>query len=270
MFNPKVSVIITTYNRHVALAELLAALVEQTFQNFEVIIINDAGESIDQVVDLYPELHIQVIHLPVNHYHVFARNQGVQAAKGEFIMLMDDDDLPLSMHLETMLPEIEEADLVYSDVEIVNYREVGKRRIPLNHQLFAYDFDLAAMRTFSTYVPSGSLYRKSLHNDIGLFDEEVRNYWDWDFFLRTAEKHRIKRVAVASVLYEFSEFGQNQSKKLDSMRSYLDRLSEKHHLGTLPTKNFFLLLDEPQVKKRQAVSQRVWDGKTMPKSRLNI
>ncbi|UOQ87345.1 glycosyltransferase family 2 protein [Gracilibacillus salinarum] len=269
MSNPKVSVLITTYNRHVALAELLAALIEQTFQDFEVIIINDAGKPVDHVVALYPELQISVIQLSENHYHVYARNQGLRVARGKFIMLMDDDDLPLSTHLETMIQHIERVDLVYSDVEIVNYHKGDKSRTPLNHQLFAYDFNLAAMRTFSTYVPSGSLYRKSLHKDIGLFDEEVRNYWDWDFFLRIAEKHRIKRVAVASILYEFSEYGQNQSKKLDSMRLYLDRLSEKHQLGSLPTKNFFLLLDEPEVKKRQAESQRVWDGKTMPKSRLN-
>ncbi|SHM70921.1 glycosyltransferase family 2 protein [Gracilibacillus kekensis] len=269
MSQEKVSIIVTTYNRKVALAELLAALTEQTYQNFDVIIINDAGERVEDVIDLYPELSVKLINLSENHYHVYARNKGLEKATGELIMLMDDDDLPLPTHLEKMVNEIEGYDLVYSDVEIVNYHETKEKRIPLDYYLFAYTFDIAAMRKFSTYVPSGSLYRRSLHNEVGEFDETVRNYWDWDFFLRVAKNHRIKRVPTASVLYEFSESGNNQSKKLDNMRFYLDRLSEKHQLGNLPTKNFHLLLEEPDLKQREAESKRLWTGE-MPQSRLQI
>ncbi|WP_058308925.1 glycosyltransferase family 2 protein [Gracilibacillus massiliensis] len=269
MSQEKVSIIVTTYNRKVALAELLAALVEQTYQYFEVIIVNDAGEKVEDVINLYPELKVKLINLSENHYHVYARNKGLEKATGDYIMLMDDDDLPLPTHLEKMINAIEGYDLVYSDVEIINYHETKERRIPLDHHLFAYTFDITAMRTFSTYVPSGSLYRRSIHNDIGKFDETVRNYWDWDFFLRVAKNHRIQRVPIASVLYEFSESGNNQSKKLDQMRYYLDRLSEKHQLGHLPTKNFYLLLEEPDIKEREAESERLWTG-DMPQSRLQL
>ncbi len=75
-------------------------------------------------------------------------------------------------------------------------------------------------------------------------------------------------MPVASVLYEFSESGNNQSKKLDNRGYYLDLLSAKHQLGDLPTKNFYLLLEEPDVKRREAPSERIWDGVTMPESRL--
>ncbi len=269
MLQVKVSIIITTYNRQVALAELLAALVKQTYQDFEAIIINDDGEKIEGIVELYPELNIKIINLTENQHHVYARNKGLEEAIGEFVMLMDDDDLPLPTHLERMIAAISGYDLVYSDVEIVNYHETREKRIPINRHLFAYAFDITAMRKFSTYVPSGSLYRSVLHNEIGYFDESVRNYWDWDFFLRVAKNHRIKRVAVASVLYAFSEKGNNESKKLDEMSYYLDRLSKKHGLGDLPTKNFYLLLKEATVKKREAPSERIWDG-VMPESRYKL
>ncbi len=255
--------------RTVALAELLAALEQQTYQDFEVIIVNDAGKDISDVVALYPELTTKLLNLDKNSYHVKARNTGLAYAQGEYIMLIDDDDLILSTHMEKMLNEITGYDLVYSDVEIVNYRETESERIPINHYLFAYRMDLEAMRQFSTFVPSGCLYRKAIHEEIGIFDEAVRNYWDWDFFLRVAEKYRVKRVPVASVLYEFSETGNNQSKNLDKMRIYLDKLSQKHQLGELPTKNFFLLLKEPEVKEREAESKRIWDGKMIP-SRLKL
>lgn len=58
------------------------------------------------------------------------------------------------------------------------------------------------------------------------------------------------------------EGGGNQSADLGGKRKrYLDRLSEKHGLGELPTKNFAVLLEEPDMKRREAPTDIVWDGK---------
>lgn len=51
------------------------------------------------------------------------------------------------------------------------------------------------------------------------------------------------------------------SSDLENMKPYLDKLSEKHDLGDLPTANFFLLLEEPGVVSRKAATEIVWDGK---------
>lgn len=257
---PKVSVIIPTYNRLSKLAELLEALSRQTMQDFEVIIVNDGGEAVDVLQEYYPELCLTVIDLTENVKHVEARNIGVSFAKGEFIMLIDDDDLIVPTHIQCMLEKIEGFDLVYSDVEIVQYVEKADIREVTSRHLFAYELDIAAMRKFSTFVPSGCLYRSFLHDRIGKFDRDMKNYWDWDFFLRVSERFTVARSEVAGVLYDFSAGNGNQSKDLDGMRLYLDRLSYKHGLGELPTKNFWLLLEEPEVKQREAPSKIVWDG----------
>lgn len=258
---PSVSVVIPTYNRPYPLAELLEALSRQTYKPFEVIVVNDGGEPVDDVVALYPELDIGVIDRRDNEGHVAARNAGVQAARGELIMLCDDDDLVLPCHLERMVAALEHADFAYADAEIVQYRVENDQRIPFARFLFAYEYDLEAMRTFSTYVPSGSVYRKSLHDEIGSFDPSIHNYWDWDFFLRAASVCRVTRVAAATVLYAFSADGDNMSRQLDDRRrQYLRRLCEKHGLGDLPVKNFWLLLDEPEVARRRAESEVIWDG----------
>lgn len=257
---PTVSVIIPTYNRLGMLSELMEALVQQTRKDFEVIVVNDGGERVDSLKEYYSELDLTIIDLTENVKHVQARNIGVSFAKGEFIMLIDDDDLIIPTHIETMVERIKEVDLVYSDVEIVQYDKRNGVREATGRHLFAYELDLPAMRKFSTFVPSGSLYRSCLHDRIGKFDPEMKNYWDWDFFLRVSEKFKVARSAVAGVLYDFSEENSNQSKDLNSMRFYLDRLSKKHNLGELPTKNFWLLLEEPEVKGREAKSKIVWNG----------
>jgi glycosyltransferase involved in cell wall biosynthesis len=259
--DPLVSVIIPTYNRKYALAELLESLARQSVQDFEVIVINDRGESVGQLKESFPEIQLKIINLEVNQGHVHARNEGVIHAKGEFIMLCDDDDLVTPNHLETMLEEIKDADLVYSDVEMVEYSWECTQRVPIKRMLFAYELDKEFMRKFSTYVSSGCLYRRSIHNKIGLFDVEMNNYWDWDFILRVIKSFEVKRVAIASVLYAFSSSGDNQSANLSEKRNqYLKRLCDKHHLGKLPQKNFFTLLKEPEVMAKRAESQRVWDG----------
>ncbi len=262
MPTPTVSIVIPTYNRPDALCELLESLARQTCPDFEVIVVNDAGTNVGFVRTLYPELALQVLDMPENGKHVRARNRGLQQAAGEFVMLCDDDDLIVPDHLERMLGEIRDHDLVYSDVEIFDYVVRDGTRIATARRLFAYQHDLAGMRQFSTFVSSGCLYRRAIHDRIGTFDPAVYHYWDWDFFLRAAACLRVKRVPVASALYAFSAAGGNLSGEAQAeMRLYLDVLARKHGLGDLPVKNFFLLLEEPAVKARAAASTIVWDGR---------
>lgn len=262
MTQPKVSVVIPTYNRLMLLGELIEALSRQTFQDFEVIIVNDAGESVDILKEVYPNLSIIIVEMEENSKHVHARNQALERASGELIMLIDDDDLIVPTHMETMVNAIQGYDLVYSDVEIVHFQVENGVRTPANRFMFAYEMNLEAMKKFSTFVSSGSLYRREIHNDLGLFDPDVHNYWDWDFFLRVAEKYQVNRVPTAGVLYDFSDANNNQSKDHSSAsrRFYLDALAKKHNLGKLPTKNFFTLLEEPEVKQRSTESKQIWDG----------
>lgn len=260
MKHPLVSVIIPTYNRRDFLCELLEALTRQTYRRLEVIVVNDCGEPVDFIRELYPELALQVIDMETNRKHVHARNRGLEKASGELIMLCDDDDLLVPSHVERMVNELKDCDLAYSDVEIFDYMIEQGTRVATNRLVFAYEYDVEAMRRFSTFVASGCLYRKELHETMGPFDAEMYHYWDWDFFLRAADRFRVKRVPVAGVLYAFSGSGaSNMSGNLEDMRPYLDKLSKKHGLGPLPTKNFFLLLEEPDVRRRKAPTQIVWD-----------
>lgn len=264
MPNTTVSVLIPTYNRPHTLAEALEALRLQTVQPTEIIIVNDAGESVEEAVAQYPELPIAVKNLPENSGHVRARNVALSHATGEYVMLLDDDDLIIPGHLEHMLQAISmsEADFVYSDVEIFDYRTEGFTRVPTTRRLFSYHFNESLLRHFNTIVTSGTLYRRAIHDRIGEFDEDVHNYWDWDFCLRVLEGgYRMHRVSIAGTLYAFSPGGGNQSGEMTSRREgYLRTLCEKHGLGELPMKNFFLMLEDPEIKQYEADSERLWDG----------
>ncbi|SFM02609.1 Glycosyl transferase family 2 [Paenibacillus sp. 1_12] len=257
---PLISVIIPTYNRADYVSELVESLWRQTYRHLQIIIVNDAGEPVDFLRTLYPELELNIVNMERNSKHVHARNLGLTLVHGEYILLCDDDDLLLPTHIERMLKEIEGFDMVYSDVEIFDYIVEKRTRRATKRFVFAYEHDVAAMRRFSTFVSSGCLYRAAMHERLGCFDEEMYHYWDWDFFLRAVEHYRVKRVPVASALYAFSEIGGNMSGQHEDMRPYLDKLSAKHGLGELPTKNFLVLLEEPEVLSRKAKTEVLWDG----------
>ncbi|TXC89452.1 glycosyltransferase family 2 protein [Metabacillus litoralis] len=267
----KISIVIATYNRLLELGELLESISKQTVLPHEVIIVNDGGESVAVLVDLYKELPIKAIELTENVKHVKARNIGVQQATGDAIMLCDDDDMIVANHIEQAQLYLREADFIYFDAEIVAFEIQDQTRYPLSRRTFAYQYDIEEMRKFSTYIPSGSVYKRNVHEKIGLFDSEVHNYWDWDFILRAAKVCNIQRVPTASVIYAFSENGNNQSAELNERRKlYLDKLCEKHDLGDLPTKNFFVLLEEPYMKQREAQTNIVWDGKPFVSRLANL
>jgi glycosyltransferase involved in cell wall biosynthesis len=255
-----ISVIIPTYNRPDFLSELIESLWRQTYSQLQIIVVNDAGEPVDFIRRLYPELDITVVDMERNSKHVHARNRGLELVRGQYILLCDDDDLLVPTHIERMIKELADADLVYSDVEIFDYVMEGNTRRATDRFVFAYEHDVEAMRRFSTFVSSGCLYRAELHERLGPFDTEMYHYWDWDFFLRAVEYFRVKRMPAATALYAFSQHGDNMSGQHEDMRPFLDKLSAKHALGKLPTKNFFVLLEEPEVSRRKAVTEIVWDG----------
>lgn len=265
MKNPLVSVIIPTFNRIHTLSELVESLSRQSFQDFEVIIVNDQGDPVESIASLYPELTIRVINPAEKLHHAGCRNVGVGQARGTYIMLCDDDDFVVPGHLQRMVNAIQTADFVYTDVEMVDFEVKENVRWPITRTLFAYEFEEQLIRKFNTYVSSGSLYKKDIHSLIGLFDRDLHNYWDWDFFLRVIESGvRVTKLPVASTIYAFSSRGDNMSARLNEKReTYLQKLIRKHNLGQLSQENFWTMMEKPFVKKKQSETEIVWDGKPM-------
>ncbi|MFD2670848.1 glycosyltransferase family 2 protein [Marinicrinis sediminis] len=258
------TVVIPTFHRLMTLAEALESLSRQSEKRFEVIIVNDGGTDVMPVVACYPELLIKVISFPRNRGHVAARNAAIKQAVTRYIMLLDDDDLVAPRHMELMLEalEREQAQLVYSDAEIFRYEMGELGRQSTTRTPFSFAYDPVLLRSFLTIIPSGTLYERSVHDKIGLLDEEVANYWDWDFFLRVSASCKVTRLPVASTFYAFSgRASDHQSAQFTPKRGrYLARLCSKHGLGMLKMENFDTMTRSAELAARQAVTRRIWDG----------
>ena len=96
--NPKLSVVIPSYNHEDYIAETLKSLEKQTFQDFEVIMIDDGSR--DRTVEVAANASSRAqIYIQGNQGVVAARNRGIRLAKGQYICFVDSDDVVLADNL---------------------------------------------------------------------------------------------------------------------------------------------------------------------------
>lgn len=103
---PFFSVIIPTYNRATKLKEAVQSVCDQSFKNFELIIVDDGStDNTKQVIESFRDERIKYIYQN-NQERSAARNNGIRNAKGTFICFLDSDDLYLPQHLESLWKSI--------------------------------------------------------------------------------------------------------------------------------------------------------------------
>src|SRR3990172_7360951 len=170
---PKVSVIIPTYNREKYIVETLQSVFEQTFTDYEVIVIDDGSTDNTSVV-LKPYLDRIVYIRKPNGGQGSARNVGIKKAKGEYIAFLDSDDLWLPEKLEIQVRYLDghpEAGLVFTDMVIFCQDESGMHQELKEIHYRGGDISFRTLLKWN-FVPNLTVMaRQSCINTAGLFDE---------------------------------------------------------------------------------------------------
>ncbi|WP_374338663.1 glycosyltransferase [Leeia sp.] len=188
---PRVSVIIPTKDRPALLCQALLSLQGQRFKDFEVIIVNDGGVSIESMLELYrKKLSLQYVSLQGGGGPALARNRALALAQGDIITYLDDDDVYRPDHLDVVVKALDEhdGDFVYTQS---NYRllrtEEGRTVEAGIEDLFghlSFSRDLLLLRNF---IPTPTwAHRRSLMDKMSGFDEQLDILEDWDFLLRAS------------------------------------------------------------------------------------
>lgn len=196
-----VSVIIPSYNYGHLIADTINSLLQQTYNNIEVIIINDGSkDNTAEVVNAIAEKDARVAcYSFANTGLGESRNRGLAVAKGEFIQFLDADDLLEKRKLEEQLQLFEahpEADVVYGSVRYFTKDPYD----PADRQLTYWGPQQEWMpkvsgqgRSFLAQVLKGNfshlsspLFRRSIVDKVGMFDNEISAVADYHFLLRCA------------------------------------------------------------------------------------
>ena len=184
-----VSVIIPSFNRAYCLPECIRSVIGQS--GLELIVVNDGStDNTYKVLKSFPD--IRVIHLSNNQGVSYARNQGIEQAKGSLICFLDSDDLWKIGKLKAQVKWMQdhpECQAVYTDeIWIRN----GVRVNPMfKHQKYSGDIFKQCL-PLCIVSPSSVMLRKSLLDEVGGFDESMPVCEDYDLWLRIAVRHPFK------------------------------------------------------------------------------
>ena len=201
---PLVSVIVPTQNRIGLLRDALASVAGQTYRNWEIVVVNDGGEDISEAIDALPldaSAKTTVLQLPTPTGQARARNRAIEASRGEVLMFLDDDDLYLPEHLQTLVTGMREsgAGFAYTLSEKVNERLVDGKRIEFQRNAVFQDlrFSRELLRVRNFIASAGWAIRRTCFEQCGLFDDTLSCLEDWDLLLRFSDRtafHRIARI----------------------------------------------------------------------------
>jgi len=234
MTAPSFAVVIPTRDRLALLRECLEAVAAQTLRPSEVVVVNDAGEDISRVADGL-DLPVRLLRIELSTGGSAARNRGVRATSAEWVALCDDDDLFSPDHLETLARALtaSPAGLAYTDAHAFDAdpaRPVG---------ILDRDFDRDLLRTTNYIAPSTVAFRRARYDQLQGLDESLPNYWDWDFFLRMSEVAPVTRAPGGHTFYRLHAGSAQLVVPPPVRAAQLQRLCDKHGLGTLPLKHLF-------------------------------
>ncbi|RJQ51596.1 MAG: glycosyltransferase [Nitrospiraceae bacterium] len=204
--SPKVSVIVPTYNRPEMLAGALKSILNQTYKNVEVIVINDGGTNVEDVIASVNEnRNIVYIEHKTNKGTSAAKNTGINAAKGKYISYLDDDDIYYPEHLETLVNFLESSDcrVAYTDALRANQQIHDGRYITVSKESAnTSDFDYDRILN-ENYIPVLCfMQEKSCLDETGLFDETLGAHEDWDLWMRMSRKFKFGHIR--KITCEFS------------------------------------------------------------------
>ena len=186
--NPFLSIIVRTKNRPALLKEALNSIAIQQWEPLQIIVVNDGGRDVSDVLNNFlDKINIDYILLNRPEGRSVAANKGLYAAKGEWVGLLDDDDLFLPKAFENIFTHLSSfnAEVVYGKVELVGFDESG------NFQKFGeFGFPFSRERLFiENYIPTcGLFFKRALAIQIKGFDPKFNILEDWDFIFRLAQK----------------------------------------------------------------------------------
>jgi len=188
----EITVLMSVYNGEKYLREALDSVLNQTFKNFEFLIINDGStDKTERILKSYNDPRIKIVNNKKNIGLTKSLNKGLKLAKGKYVARMDADDISLPERLKIQLKFMEENGkfgLVGSWATLID-----KKGVPLEvWQTNYYPEDIFYMLNFRNCLThSSTMFRKDLVLDLGGYNEKILRSQDYDLWQRLSKKGKI-------------------------------------------------------------------------------
>jgi glycosyltransferase involved in cell wall biosynthesis len=225
---PKVSVVIPTYNRPHLIERAIQSVLKQTYQNFEIIIIDDSSnDETEKVIKGLNDGRIKYIRNKIRKGNPGAKNQGVKESSqdSKYIAFLDDDDEYLPLFLEKMIEVLEKNDEIAAATSWAELRDWNGKKIK--------DDPCESKEFWKVALGNGCVIRKKIFIEENIWhDEKMKmRYEDTDFGIRVAKSHKWACIpGVLRICYPYpKEKGCSRSFFFDSnIVEDLEYFYEKH------------------------------------------
>lgn len=234
MKNPTVSVIIPTYNRAHLVGRAIESVLNQTYKDFEIIVVDDGStDNTEEVIKQFQKQDKRIKYLlhEKNRGGSAARNTGIKAVEGEYITFLDSDDEWLPEKLEKQIIMFQSLEDKIGFVYVGSFiEEQNTGRKMIAKRPFLKKPAHAYKRMLAKNLPgtcSTIMVRSDIFTEVGGFDEQLTSQQDWDFSLRVARDYQI--VCVPEYLVRRYRQGDQISANLGQTMTGVKAFIGKHH-----------------------------------------
>ncbi|WP_237040433.1 glycosyltransferase family 2 protein [Phocaeicola faecalis] len=237
-----VSVIIPTYKHADTLLRAINSVLNQTYQNCEIIVVDDNSpdskereETQNVMKQFMGNRSVQYIQHKQNKNGSAARNTGIGASKGDFIMFLDDDDEFYPRKVEKQISALQSLDNSWGAC-YTNYEcKLGNQLLYTSVETIQGNI-LKEQLKRNVWLAAGSnmMVRRSVIEDIGLWDESFKRNQDVEYFARIASQYKIAYVpGIELCIYAFPKkrtlgvtYEELTAKFIENFKKYIDAFSK--------------------------------------------
>ena len=280
---PLVSVIIPAYNAEKFIQYTLESLLDQTYQNLEIIVVNDGSQdNTSKIVRSFSQKDSRIILLEQSNKGVAAaRNLGIQQSKGEYIAPIDADDIWFTEKITKQINCLNQADklvgLVYS--WSLGIDEKGNK-LEEDYTSSNIEGDVYLNLIAYNFIGNASvpLIRRSCLEKVGGYDANFPGCEDWELYLRIAESYQF--LVVPEFLIGYRQLSESMSSNSFIMANGFQRLlkeSQKRHpeipaINYLKSRHYYYQYLINNCQKNGMINELYyWNSKAfVEKLKLNI
>lgn len=229
---PTVSIIIPTYNREQLVGRAIQSVFAQTYQDFELIIVDDGStDDTERLVKSFKSEKIRYIRHRENKGPAAARNTGIRSAQGDYIAFQDSDDEWVPEKLEKQMRALAtappEVGIVYTNFYVTTKN--NRKRFGAYASLAPKGGDVFSSLLKGRFVlPSATVIKRECFERVGVFDERLSPIEDSELLLRFSRHYHFKCINEPLVLYypQPDSISKNKSARIKPYKLILEMYFE--------------------------------------------
>lgn len=234
---PLVTMVVRTYNRPQFLPRALESLAGQTYENLEILVVNDGGQDVGEIVEAIP--NARYLALPENRGTAAAANAGLQAASGIYIGFLDDDDIVFPEHVAVLVAALEDCagEIAHSDTIAAHFQKSDSGEYETSGYVIFLDGLVEPTDFYVTDAvgPMAVLMKRSVVIAAGGYHEDITHAEDWELYLNLSQHFDFIHVPRITGVYSIRHDGSHMmSDSGPQIAHAMERLIERHPLPHRP------------------------------------